>query len=87
MSSYANFRPKEGTVTAEETLTFDFRCKRFLIINDSLTGDLLFKFNPSEDYGTLHADEQVSMEMNHKNIILKSSDGIATAAYRVWGIG
>lgn len=87
MSSCSNFRPVEGTVTAEETITFDFRCKRFLIINDSLTTDLLFKFNSSENYGTLKPDEQISMEINHKSIIIKSSDGVTTATYRVWGIG
>lgn len=87
MSSYSNFRPVEGVVTAEETLTFDFRCKQFLIINDSLTTELLFKFNSSESFGSLKPDEQVSMEINHKSIIIKSSDGVTTATYRIWGIG
>lgn len=87
MHTYANFRPREGTVTAEETLTFDIKCRQVLIMNDSLSTNLLFKWNPSEDFGSLKPDEQVSMNINSRSIIIKSEDGIATASYRVWGIG
>jgi len=87
MPSFANFLPKEGTVTAEVTLTWDLRCRQFLIMNDSLSTDLWFKFNSSEDWGTLKPDEQVSMELNHRSIIIRSSDGVTTATYRIWGIG
>ena len=87
MSLYANFEPKEGTVTAEETLTYNLNYREFLLINDSLTENLLFKFNQTEDFGTLKPDEQVSLKISHRTVILKSSDGVATATYRVWGIG
>ena len=87
MPSYSNFEPKEGTVTAEETLTFALKYRQFLLINDALTTNLLFKFNSSEDFGTLKPDEQVSLDMAHRTVILKSEDGVASASYRVWGIG
>lgn len=87
MNVYANFRPLEGNVTTEVTLTFDIKVRRISIVNDSVTTDLNFKFNNSESFGTLGITEQVSMDMNTRTVILKSSDGVTSIPYRVWGIG
>lgn len=87
MSTFSNFEAKEGTVTAEETLVFTKKMRQFLLINDSATIDLLFKFNASETFGTLQPDEQVSLDIIHNNVIIKSEDGVTTATYRIWGIG
>lgn len=87
MHVYANFRPLEGNVTTEETLTFDIRVRRVSIVNDSSTVDLNFKFNSSESFGTLGVTEQVSMDINTRTVIIKSADGVTSVPYRVWGIG
>jgi len=87
MHVYANFRPFEGTVSAETTLTFDMKVRRIAIINDSGTTKLNFKFHTSETYGTIDIAEQIAMDINTRTVILKSSDGVTSVAYRVWGIG
>lgn len=87
MNVYANFRPFEGNVTTEITLTFDIRVRRISIVNDSVTTGLDFKFNPSESFGTLGVTEQVSMDINTRTVIIKSSDGVTSVPYRVWGVG
>jgi len=87
MHVYANFRPFEGSVTTETTLTFDLKVRRIAIINDSGTTQLNFKFHPSETYGTIDVAEQIAMDINTRTVILKSFDGVTAVNYRVWGIG
>jgi len=87
MHTYANFWPKEGNVTTEVTLTFDFKVKRIAIINDSVTTPLNFKFHAGETYGTIGVAEQIAMDINTRTVVIKSQDGVTSVPYRVWGIG
>jgi len=87
VSNLGNFSPKEGSVTTEETLTFDWRPRKLVITNDSATKALKWKLGSSETYGTLYATESVSLEVTSRTVIIKSEDGVTAVAYRIWGIG
>lgn len=86
-SSYANLDSREGIVSSEETITFNFRPKQLSIINDSPSNDLLVKLNASEAVMTIRSGEQFSGAVNHRKLIIASDDGTTTVAYRIWGIG
>ncbi len=87
MSVLANFSVSEGTVnTVPVTITFPWRARKIIIINDSSTLNLQFKFNTTESYGTLKSKEEVSL-YHHTNTVLLDSPSNASVAYRVWGFG
>jgi hypothetical protein len=81
--SYGNLDAREGTVSVEESITFNFKPRKIIITNDSANSDLLFKFNVSEAFATLAPTETVSLEVASKTIILQG----VSIPYRVWGIG
>ena len=83
MSSYANLDAREGIVTSETTITFNFKPRRIVITNDSGNQELTFKFNSSETEATLKPTETITMEVASRTIILNS----ISANYRVWAIG
>lgn len=87
MTSYANLDSREGEVSSEETIEFNFRPKQISVANDSATYSLLVKLNSSETPMTVKRGEQLSLPVNHKKLIIKSQDGVVTVAYRIWGIG
>lgn len=82
-SSYANFKPFEGTLTGTITLDFPWRPRSVTIVNDSASVDLKFKFSTGEDYATLKAGETVNPEIITRKVFLSGNE----AKYRVWGIG
>lgn len=87
MSVIANTYPSEGTVGLTPlTITFPLRARKILIINDSGTRDLQFKFNLIEDYGTLKPKEEMSLYLHSYKVYLDSPDD-ADVPYRVWGFG
>jgi len=87
MSVYANFSPNEGTVAATPvTITFPWRARRIIITNDSATESLEYKFNASENYGTLKPTETISLYHNSNTVRLDSPSN-NSVAYRVWGYG
>lgn len=86
VQSYANQDPREGTVLSEETITFNWRPMKILVINDSPTTALKFKFNQSEEFATLYPAEEFSAKMASRIIIIKSADGITSVPYRIWGM-
>jgi hypothetical protein len=87
VSSYANLDAREGSVTSSETITFNWKPRKIIIINDSATRSMKFKLNTSETYATLRATETFSAEMASKTLTIESEDGIASVPYRIWGIG
>ena len=87
MHGIANFSPSEGTVNAAEvTVTFPWRAMKVLIINNSGTRELQFKFNASESFGTLKPYEEFSSYHHTNKVILDSPDN-GDVEYRVWGFG
>ncbi len=87
MSVLANFDVSEGTVnTVPVTITFPWRARKIIIINDSSTRNLQFKFNSSESYGTLKAKEEFSA-YHHTNTVFLDSPDNGSVPYRVWGFG
>jgi len=87
MSSLGNLDSREGSVTAEETITFKWKPRKIVITNDSATTALKWKLNSSETYATLYATESISGEFASKTLVIMSEDGITSVAYRIWGIG
>lgn len=87
MSVIANTYPSEGTVgLVPVTIVFPWRARKVLIINDSSTRDLQFKFNETESYGTLKPKEEMSLYLYSSTVLLDSPDDI-NVPYRVWGFG
>ena len=86
VTSNANKRESEDTATTvASTVIFDIFVREVLIINDGLTNDLQYKFSPSENFSTLKTEEQVSLDIRTKTIILQAAAG--TTPYRVVALG
>jgi len=83
----ANYYPTEGTVnTTPATITFPWRARKIIIINDSSTKNLQFKFKSNENFGTLKPKEEVSV-YHHSYTVLLDSPSNSDVPYRVWGFG
>ena len=80
---YANLESLEGTVTAEKTLALIRKSRKIVITNDHATKNLSFKFNASEEYGTLQGTESLSLYFWTKTIILNGDN----VPYRIWIFG
>jgi hypothetical protein len=79
----ANFEALENTVDGEITLDLIRKSRKLVITNDHATKDLQYKFNDSEDFGTLSGTESLSLYFTTKQIILSG----AAVPYRVWIYG
>ena len=79
----ANLQSLEGTVDTETTLTLNRKSRKIIITNDHASGELSFKFNASEAFGTLKGTETISLEFNTPIIIIKGTD----IPYRIWVFG
>lgn len=82
-TSYANLDSREGLVSAETTITLNFKPWKIILINDSTTKEMTFKFNSSETEATLKPLETITLEMASQTVIVNGSN----VAYRLWGIG
>ncbi len=80
---HANFEPLEGTVDGEDALTFVRKSRKIVITNDHATKDLKYKFNASEDFGTLKGTESLSLYFWAKQIIINGDN----VPYRIWVYG
>ena len=80
---YANFESLEGTVTTPTTLTLKRRSRHIVITNDHASEDLSFKFNSTEDFGTVKKGESTSLYFRTSTIII---DG-TSVPYRIWIFG
>jgi len=79
---YANFEPVEGAVSGEETISLTRKSRHLVITNDSSSNNLYFKFNASEDYGTLMPTETISLYLWTNTIYLNGNGN-----YRIWVYG
>lgn len=82
-SVHANFEALEGTVTEETTLTLIRKSRRIVIANDSATKDLKYKFNSSENFGTIKRTETLSLDFRTNKIIIDGN----SVPYRIWIYG
>ena len=82
MSVYANLDAHEGTVSGTVTITLTRKSMKMIIINDSASTDLQYKFNTTESYATLKPSETVSMDFHAKEVLLSGS-----GPYRIWSYG
>jgi len=80
---HANFESYEGTVTTPTTVSFDRKSRKIVILNDSASNDLTYKFKTSQTVGTLKPTESLSVYVRANQVILDST----SAAYRVWVFG
>lgn len=76
----ANFEAIEGTGTT--TINLKRASRKLIITNDASGSDLLYKFNESEDFGTLGPTESISLYFTTRTIILSGPGD-----YRVWSYG
>jgi hypothetical protein len=85
---YANFDPHEGSLSGENVviIEFNWKARKIIIINDSSTRKLHYKFNESETYGTLNPTETISLYHHSKTVYLHSPSS-AVIGYRVWAYG
>ena len=86
MSVYANFSSNEASTSGTATVTFPWKARQITITNDSAVHSLEYKFNTSEDYGTLLPTETLALHHHARDVILNSPSG-NSVAYRVWGYG
>lgn len=83
---YSNFQPIENTLNGTETITFNLKAIKLILVNQSATKQLRFKFNNTEDFGTLEPTEELVIEgIYQKKIILNA--GSNTVPYRLWVFG
>jgi hypothetical protein len=80
----ANFEAIEGTTTGL-TQTFDLtrKSRKIVITNDHASSDLFYKFNASEDFGTIGGTESLSLYFTTNTIIIQGTD----IPYRIWVYG
>lgn len=79
----ANFDSIEEVVDGEETFTLKRKSRKLVITNDHATAPILYKFNESEEWGTLNGTESLSLYFTTRIVIL-SGAGIP---FRVWSFG
>lgn len=85
MPVYANQDVTESTLNGSTTITFPWKAKRIVIINESALRGLQFKFSSTETYATLEPGRTVTMEqMSVKELLLNTSGSVA---YKVWAQG
>ena len=77
---YANLESIEDSLDGELILTFKRKSRQIVILNDSGSADLQYKFNESEDYATLKPTETEAIEIWAKTLYLKT---VASVNYRV----
>lgn len=82
-SVHANFEALEGAVTTETTLTLIRKSRRIVISNDHATKDLKYKFNSSENFGTIKRTETLSLDFRTNKIIIDGN----SVPYRIWIYG
>ena len=80
MSVLANFQAIEGTGPATHTL--QRKSRKIVIINDSGSLDLSYKFNASESFGTLKPTETLSLYFVTNQVIISGN-----CDYRIWVYG
>ena len=76
----ANFEAIETSGT--KTVTLKRPSRKLIITNDDLGLDLKYKFNASEDFGTLSPTESISLYFTTRTVILSGGGD-----YRIWSYG
>ena len=82
MVDFSNFKAYEGTLSGEETIVFPWRAYRLLLMNDSGSADVLFRFHEGANTATLLPTEVFAAEGSWKEATLTG-----TGAYRMWIYG
>lgn len=86
MNVCRNFQPIESTVHETETINFNLSASKLILVNQSSTKNLRFKFSELEDFGTLRPTEELVVEgIYQKKIILDA--GTNDIPYRIWVFG
>lgn len=80
---YANQEPFSGTASSLTTIDLKRKSRKVMILNDSSSLDLQYKFNLSEEWATLKGTETFSAGFTTKTIYLS---GIGVP-FRVWSLG
>tara|TARA_R110000772_G_scaffold16184_6_gene46234 strand:- start:6465 stop:6728 length:264 start_codon:yes stop_codon:yes gene_type:complete len=81
---YANMESIEATLNGTDTVTFNRKSKHIMLMNDSASDNLQFKFHASEAFATLQPTESFAMEMWVAGLLLSTG---AAVPYRIWVFG
>ena len=82
--AFRNFVSVEGTITGTETIPFEKKSRHIMLMNDSDSINLCFRFSTAEAFGTLYPGESLTLNLTEEKIILNSS---AEVPYRLWAFG
>ncbi len=81
---HANFDSFEGTSNgSQQNIVLNRRSRKLIIVNDHASNDLSWKFNESEDYGTLKPTESITLFVTTKEVIINGT----SVPYRIWSFG
>ena len=82
---YANSFSEEAVVDGTVTVTFPWRSRKIIILNDSGSGDLEVRLRAGSTQDlTVRAGE--SMELEHRTLSVKLTS-TESVIYRVWAFG
>ena len=84
MDVYANFDSIESSVDGEATVNFKWDMRNVLIINDSGSKELSFKFNSAERFATLSPKQTISLKITTREVLLSTKGSVP---YRIWATG
>jgi len=81
---HANLEAFEATSDGSvETLTFNRKSRKLVIINDHASNSLSYKFNASEAFATLKGTEVLTIYFTTNQLIIQGT----SVPYRIWVYG
>jgi hypothetical protein len=78
LESISNMFIDEDTLSGYKEITFPWRARYIEIINDNASGELLYKFQESQDFATLKPLEAVTPRIKSYTLYLEG-----TGEYRI----
>ena len=82
--AYRNFAAIEEELLGSKVCLLEKKSRHIMIMNDSDSADLQFRFTEAESWGTLKATESLSLNLTEEKIILRTSVAVP---FRVWAFG
>ena len=83
-SVLANFESFEGTTDGSlQTIKFNRKSRKLVIINDHASNVLSYKFGSSETFGSLKGTEVLTLYFTKNQVIIQGTN----CPYRIWVFG
>lgn len=83
MTVYANLEATEGNTNNIQSIILARKSCKIILINDSSSSDLKYRFNESENWATLKPTEILSMYFRTRTIYLQGTN----IPFRFWSYG